>query len=164
MSRRRSARKSSFESALVSSRLTGVPEARQTALFDCTGGGDGGSPGTLLYVVATPRIGEKYTEFYILASKERRRAIRNNLRSDRRESDSRRRGQGTGADRLPVEVTINGARPPSRSFQPGRRGQMGTAGCFHASRCRPGTRSTVPAFQGWDSEPYREAHLWIDVK
>ena len=125
-----------------------------------------GAVGILIYTVAVPRVGERFTEFYLLnlegkaenyphelVQGEEGRII---IRIVNREHET------TG---YRVELTIDGKK--QREIGPitlGHEEQWEQEEVFIAARAGPNQKVEFLLYKGTNTESYQRLHLWIDVK
>ena len=125
-----------------------------------------GTVGILIYTVAVPRVGERFTEFYLLnlegkaenyphelAQGEKGRII---IRIVNREHE-------TTVYR--IELAVDGEK--QREIGPitlGHEEQWEQEGVFITARAGPNQKVEFLLYKGTDTESYQRLHLWIDVK
>jgi len=125
-----------------------------------------GAVGILIYTVALPRAGERFTEFYLLNPEGKAENYPHELvqgeegriimRIVNREHET------TG---YRVELTIDGKK--QREIGPitlGHEEQWEQEEVFIAARAGPNQKVEFLLYKGTNTESYQRLHLWIDVK
>lgn len=125
-----------------------------------------GATGTLAYVMATPQVGERFTEFYILGTTG--------------EAEDYPREIYLGQEGVVILGVANNEQEPATyritvTIDGDRVGEIGPISLGHEEETeqqvafrpmRPGDHQKVVFFlyRGQESQPYRSLHLWVDVR
>ncbi len=126
----------------------------------------GGAIGTVSYAVATPRVGEKFTEFYVLGSEggvidypaelrvgEEGRVIVGIINREYEMVNYR------------VEVRVDGARDNQMGpLELGHDGKWEESVSFTPDRAGNNQKVEFLLYKDGENEPYLKLHLWVDVK
>jgi len=125
-----------------------------------------GAVGTLIYVIAQPRIGERFSEFYILGLRGRAEDYPREIVLG--ESGSVILGIVNNEHRptaYRVEIAIHGQRVEALAsvlLEHGDRWEENVS--FSPARAGPDQKVEFLLFKGEEEDVYLTTHLWVDVK
>jgi len=124
-----------------------------------------GAIGSLVYVTATPRVGERFTEFYILGPQGKaedypkvlvlgeKAVVRLGIVNHEHETTDYR-----------VEITIDGEKVSEiGSIALKHEGKWEQPITFSPTRAGAHQKVEFSLYKGEDTEPYRKVYLWITV-
>lgn len=125
-----------------------------------------GAVGTLAYVIAKPKVGERFTEFYILGPQGKAE----NYPREVTLGDEARVILGiVNREHEPevykVEITVDAERVGEiEAISLHHEGKWEQEVIFSPMRAGPTQKVEFLLYKGVDTEPYQELHLWIEVK
>ncbi|SFG22048.1 Uncharacterized membrane protein [Desulfotomaculum arcticum] len=122
--------------------------------------------GSLYYVATTPKVGEKFTEFYILGPGGKAEGYPRDMKT----GEEKEVILGTvNHEHRPVsytaEVRVNGyVKKRLGPFELNHEGKREETVSFSANEPHENMKVEFLLFKNGESDPYRSLHLWVDVR